>query len=376
MTAALERAYLELLPSARQRAESGQPVVGIVGRDVPAVLVSAAGAQPYRLGAGRQAAAPSAAPSAAQSAAEATAIMGGAVDRAALVLLAEILSGSLDFLAGILIAHDCEASVRLHFALQELYRRGSSTIPVHLVDQVHLDRPSTLRFNTHQLEAMTDVLRSWTGSGITRDALESAHAEHSMVRASLSDVQVARRTRRMSGLSALHAYAVGVGSSPAAALALLEGRERGADTADALPVFLTGSAPIGDELYRAIEDAGAVVVGEDHDWGDPILSDLLPERLPAELPDALRELALSRLHGDPASASSTMAARAAATRSGVEATRARALLSIVRPHDEAPLWDWKRQRELAGVPHLEVRGEAAEDPSAVAAAIGELRAAS
>ena len=72
MTSARELAYAELPARvAREAATDGRPVVGIVGRDVPAVLVTAAGARAFRL---RVAVEPSE---------EAWQIMGKAVDRAA-----------------------------------------------------------------------------------------------------------------------------------------------------------------------------------------------------------------------------------------------------------------------------------------------------
>ena len=71
-----------------------------------------------------------------------------------------------------------------------------------------------------------------------------------------------------------------------------------------------------------------------------------------------------------------MKARARATKQGIETSGARALLSVVRNHDEAPAWDWKHQREQSGVPSVMVRGYSAEDPEAIVSAIESLRAAS
>jgi hypothetical protein len=70
-----------------------------------------------------------------------------------------------------------------------------------------------------------------------------------------------------------------------------------------------------------------------------------------------------------------MAARAEATRAGIDASGARALLSIVRAHDEAPLWDWRHQSATAGVPAVQLRDDAADDPTSIRAAIETLREA-
>jgi hypothetical protein len=367
----LERTYLELTSAAEHRARSGRPLVGIVGRDVPAVLVSAAGAEPFRICVSDVVSD------------EATTIMGRAVDRAAAAALTAVLSGSLDFLRGILISHDSEGSVRLFYTLHELHRRGRISTPVRMVDQVHLNRPATLRFNHAQLSQMWDTLVDWTSSAITNESLATAIAEHAAVRTALRTMRDTRRRGGTTGLAALHCYTVAACVRTADAASIIAAAHNQPPTAEAdvpaLPVFLTGSSPIGDRLYRLIESAGAVITGEDHDWGDPILSDQLPQPVPAARDDLLLKLAASRLHGAPAAATSSMAARAKATREGIAASGARALLSIVRAHDEAPLWDWRHQSATAGVPAVQLRENAtdnpADDAASIRAVIETLRAA-
>jgi hypothetical protein len=228
---------------------------------------------------------------------------------------------------------------------------------------------------------MWDTLTEWTTHEITEETLATAIAEHSTVRTALGDMRERRRRGDTTGLAALHCYAVAACVPPAEAAAIIPAAANPARTPaeTALPIFLTGSAPIGDRLYRLIESAGAVIIGEDHDWGDPILSDVLPATRPTARDDVLLQLATSRLHGAPAAATSSMAARAKATHAGIEATGARALLSIVRAHDEAPLWDWRHQSATAGVPTVQLRDDAVSnsaDPSAsIRSAIETLRAA-
>ncbi|WP_349902594.1 2-hydroxyacyl-CoA dehydratase family protein [Parafrigoribacterium humi] len=363
MTGELETAALGARSAAAAIASSGRAVVGIVGRDVPALLVAAADAHPFRI-------APEGAPTD-----ETDRFLGRAVDRAATLVLASVLDGSLDFLSGILLSRDTESSVRLFYTLQELHRRGRTTVGVSLVDQVHQNRESTVQFNIAQLAGMVRTLESWTSTPITEASLSDAHAELVGLRAELERMRAERRARRLAGTTALHAYRVAAALPPATTMELLRATTT-EPTDAAFPLFLTGSAPLGDEVYRAVEAVGATVVGEDHDWGDPILSDELPARVDRGREQLLRDLALARLGGAPASASSTMAARASATRDGIIATGARALLSVVRPHDDAPAWDWRLQSARAGVPAVMVRGDAADDPQQIVAAVESLRAAS
>jgi len=347
----------------------GRPVIGIVGRDVPALLVAGAGAQPFRIP-------PADLRTGDTGLDDAYAVMGRAVDRAAAAVLAAVLSGELDHLSGILISHDSEGSLRLFYTLQELHRRGRTAVPVHLVDQVHLARESTVRFNTGQLSAMWDVVSDWTSTSITSESLESSRAELAELRVVLEQLRMDRHSGRVSGVAALRGYRAAATVAPAEAIGLLQRDRHDRPEHDdvRIPMFLTGSAPLGDDLYLAIEEAGMLIVGEDHDWGDPILSDRLPETIDPDRNALLRELALARLNGAPASASSSMASRAHATRTAIVASGARALLSVVRPHDEAPAWDWHHQSAQAGVPGVMVRGDAADDPAQVVEAVTSLRA--
>lgn len=361
--AALAERYATRTDDALRRAATGEPVVGVIGRDVPAALVAAAGGVPFRI-----------APEEAdvRPAAE---VLGGALDRAALLIAAGVLAGRYDGLRGILVARDSEASVRLAAGLAELHRRGRVAVPVVLVDQGHLPRESTVRFNVGRLLAMIDTVEGWCGGAVDEAGLAAAWAD----RAAVEDLLLRLRDARPAGggptgTEALHAYAVAAAApSPEALTAIGAIAAAGPRAGDALPVWLTGSAPLGDGLYRLLESAGAVVVGEDHDWGDPILTDGPVGMVPQTRAEAAEAVALGRLRGAPASPTSSMAARAAATADGVRRSGARALLAVIREHDDGPAWDWSRQRRAVDVPAVLVRGAAAGDPDAVLGALDELR---
>jgi hypothetical protein len=228
----------------------GRLVIGIVGRDVPELLVAGAGAQPFRIP-------PADLRTGDTGLDDAYAVMGRAVDRAAAAVLAAVLSGGLDHLSGILISHDSEGSLRLFYTLQELHRRGRTAVPVHLVDQVHIARESTVRFNMGQLSAMWDVVSDWTSATITTESLEAARTELAHVRAALEQLRNDRRARLTTGVNALRSYRVAATTAATDALGALERDRRDRDDPaerddKRTPVFLTGSAPLGDDLYLAI----------------------------------------------------------------------------------------------------------------------------
>jgi hypothetical protein len=345
----LARRYASRIENARDAALTGTPVIGIVGADLPRALVSAASALPLRLFG-------SDSPSH-----EADTLLGRGVDEGTRGLLTRILDGELDFLTGIVVTHDCQASINLFYALRELARSGRITVPVTLVDLVHLDRPPTFAFDSAQLVRAIRAIEGWTGKAITASELRRAMLEWGTV---ADDLELLQRFRRaphpaLTGLDALHAFGVASAADAADAHTLLtkvatELREVEAEV-PAMRLFLTGSSPLGDSLYRRLEalpsgEGTVVIVGEDHDWGELSLS-VRPKLLPedATVDQLVGSLTRALLSAAPAAPTSGQRERGAATRQGILASGATALLSIVREHDEAAAWDFPHQAEAAGV---------------------------
>jgi benzoyl-CoA reductase/2-hydroxyglutaryl-CoA dehydratase subunit BcrC/BadD/HgdB len=377
-TELLATAYDNRLSHSRAAAASGTPVIGLVGADIPRSLVAAAGATPFRLfGVG-------------QISEESAELLGRSVDSATLAMLTSILAGDYDFLTGILVSHDCQASIHLFYTLRELVRAGRLSVPVHLVDLVHLDREPSRVFDVAQLTEAARVLGTWTGTAVTAESLLRSMADAAELSQVLRQLQALRRENStvLSGVDALHAYGVASAMPAIEAQALLrsvaDSLTADADSpptptglAPAIRIFLTGSSPQGDALYRAIEQQSVTIVGEDHDWGDLALTVVpaIPDG-PPRLADLIDSLAVALLRAAPAAATSGQGARGQATRDGVAGSRATALLSIVREHDDAAAWDYPHQSTESGVPSaLLARASDPVDSAQLDDALRELRVA-
>ncbi|HLU56334.1 MAG TPA: 2-hydroxyacyl-CoA dehydratase family protein [Pseudonocardia sp.] len=330
--------------AAREWAAAGRPVAGYVGADVPVEVLTAAGFLPVRL---------TGDPDAPSDPGDR--YLGRGLDPVARSVLTRLLDGAYGRLDALVVSHDCEASLRLFYAVRELHRTdpGIGLPPAHLVDVLHLPHRTTTRYVLAKIRQLRAQVERWSGAAVTDDALATAVATHDRVRALLERVAALRRSRpaRLTGTQALAVVAATTALPPDRAAELLEALLA---EADALPehggtrVFLTGSSHDHPAVYAALEGAGLLVVGEDHDWGDL----LHHRRVDPPADPALLELALAERyqHNGPAAAAASIRQRAAHTAAAAAACGAEALVSYVRVHDDAPRWDFPAQRATTGLP--------------------------
>lgn len=335
--ATLTGVYADRLAAAR--AGDAAVVVGYVGADVPVELITAAGALPVRLSG-----------SPGESTADGDRYLGRGVDQSARSVLSRILAGAWGRLDAVAVSRDCEASLRLFYALRELRRvEPERTLPpVHLVDVLHLPHRTTARYDLVRLGEFRDRLATWTGRRITAEALAESIAVHDETRLLLAAAAGLRRAdpARLTGTQWLAVVGAGTVLPAAEYNALLK---RLLAESDDLPpqegarVLMTGSGHDTPDVYERIESAGMVIVGEDHDWGD-----LLFERLTGTA--TLEALAERYQHNGPSAPRASIRARARHTAMAAVRCRAGLLLSYCREHDEAAAWDFPAQRDAAGLP--------------------------
>lgn len=332
--------------AAAGEAPLGARVIGYVGADTPVELLTAAGVLPLRLGGDPDV-----------SADLGDLYLGRGVDPVARSILSRLLAGAYGYLDRVVVSRDCEASLRLFYALRELRRvePGSGVPEAYLVDILHLPHRTTTRYDLARVTQFRDRLGAWTGRPVSDADLAAAITAHDEQRWLLAEVAALRRSvpARLSGSEFLAVVGAGTVMPVAEHVALLRGLLA---EADVLPeragerVFLTGSGHDTAHVYEAVEAAGYVVVGEDHEWGD-----LLFER-PVGAPtlDALVE---RYQYDGPSAPRADIAERAAYTAMAASRCSAELLVGYVRGGDDAPLWDLAAQRRAAGLPAVILEGQ-------------------
>ncbi|MGW5739802.1 2-hydroxyacyl-CoA dehydratase [Amycolatopsis sp. NPDC003861] len=308
--------------------------MGYVGADVPVELITAAGLRPLRL--------------TGKPGRESTLgdrYLGRGVDPVARSVLTRILTGDYGPLEAIVVSRDCEASLRLFYALRELHRiePALGLPPVRLVDVLHLPHHTTTRY----VHAKIAQLRAWLGRWrpIGDDDLAEAITAHDTLRRSLGRLAALRRANRLSGTRFLETVAATTAVPVTDAIALVDRVPADPREVDGVRLFLTGSSHDGAGVYETLERNGFLVAGEDHDWG---------ELLFARTCAAPTELALAERYqyNGPSAPRASIRQRAAHTAAAARACGAEVLFSYVRVHDDAPPWDFPEQRAATGLPAI------------------------
>ncbi|MFM6931240.1 MAG: 2-hydroxyacyl-CoA dehydratase [Novosphingobium sp.] len=290
----------------RALAEGRRPV-RTLGYDAPRAHLIAAGFQPVRLVAPRLETTP-----------RADAIMGSAEMGPRGRRLLEALLDPAQPDVPVLITQADADQPQIFAALRELGRLGEP-VPrhVHFCDLLHIDRPASAAYNDARLGQLHEWLSNLGAApvdaaslGTVNDALE--HIDHLLGQLE-GFYPASEHLEIVAGCANLP-----VEESLPALEAALAGRREALPASD-LRVFICGTAHESPELCRAIEEAGAAIVGADHGWtrlhaapariaSPAIVAERISRRVRDVAPDLVLHLAID---GDEAAPWDVAAIRAA-----------------------------------------------------------------
>ncbi|MHA6623530.1 2-hydroxyacyl-CoA dehydratase [Pseudonocardia sp. DLS-67] len=320
--------------------DPARPRVGCIGLDVPVEVVLAAGMTPIRLPGLPGQATP-----------DGDRYLGRGADPEIRSQLQSLLDGRYGALDRLLITHDREGMARLYYALRALHRfqpeRTAALPHPYFVDVLHMPWRSTGRYNWERGRQLRREL------GDPDDAaLRSAAALVNATRRRLRELRTHRRASRIGGEDALRVIGAQTALPQERYRQLLDALLD--DLPDAPPrpgrrIFLTGSGHDHPGWYTLIEGCGAVVVGEDHEWGDAVADGDVDEAAP----DPLVAIMDRYHHRAPLGAKSTVAVRAAHTARQARLAGAEGVICVIRHGDPGPRWDVPDQcRALGDIPLL------------------------
>lgn len=319
------RAYADPEAEVERALAAGRRPIRTLGFDAPRGLLIAAGFQPVRLVAPPLSATP-----------RADAIMGAAAMRVRGKRLLETLLDPARPEVPVLITAADDEQPQIFAALRELARLGEA-VPrhVHFIDRMHLNRASSRGYTARRLAQLGEWLGSLgAAAGHAPDLARQAEL--------LLQLGTLRSAGQISGTDALQVIGAAAIMPVVEHVAALEALLSDLADAPALPgkrVFLCGSAHESAELYRAIEGAGTLIVGEDQAWGAPFAD---PNRQPPRVTS-------------PEAVAQRIAAQ-------VAALQAACVLHLTVGGDEAAPWDIAAiKRALPAVPFTAMRCTAEPD---------------
>lgn len=330
-------AYDDRTRAARLRKSGGGRVAGYLGTTVPVELLSAAGFFPLQL---------SGLPD------EATPLgdryMEDLFDPIVRSVFDRLLAGQYDFLDLIVLPRSSDSAQRLYYYLCELRRTGRADLPeILLFDVAHTEWESSRRHNRVRFDELRAGIEAVAGRSIASSALSAEIAVSNRRRGRLREIVALRRARpsRLSAVRALQAFD-GWRSLAGETFDMLIDHvlsDPGPPPPPGPRLVLTGSALDHSGLHHLIESLGAVVVGDDHAYGEQGIGPDVDEAADPfqALLDHYQTIPCSRTFQRPAASLCDFALKAGAT----------GVVFHLFTEEEAFTWEYPAQRRA-----LEARG--------------------
>ena len=319
---------------AKLRAE-GVKVIGKMGCDVPDELIIAGGMLPVQIYADP-----------AKELKETDVYLEYAFDPMVRAQFEKIVDGTyasqIDALA---ISNSTDVIIRTYLYLRELHRvEPEKKVPeVEFIDWLFTRKPMHQKRNDLIINIFWGAVERWAGRQVTGDQVFEASKLCNANKEALRRMQALRCEGRISGCEALVIIGAGFFMEKAKHTELVNAVADAAKewpVIDAPKVFFTGSNQEDTSLYQKIEDAGLLVVGEDHDWGERVFDrDVNLELSPASgLVDCymLREFSSKKAF---------VSQRVDALNREVKAAGADGVIFYTNQYEEAASWDYPSQKE-------------------------------
>jgi benzoyl-CoA reductase/2-hydroxyglutaryl-CoA dehydratase subunit BcrC/BadD/HgdB len=326
--------------AARAFKAAGGKVIGYVGNTVPVELIAAVGAYPLRL------------TEVFAETPHADRYMEELFDPIVRGVFEKMLAGGYDFLDAVVLPRTSDSVQRLYYYLCEVRRMGEADVPTPLLyDLLHTPWSTSADYNDARTAELFEALGLITGVAPDPERLSAAIGLANDRRRALTAFADLRRAEpaRVSGAQA-NAVFVASQTLPVEefTVALDAAAPLFADRLTGKRLVLVGSGQPSPALHRLIEGKSAVVVGDFHEFGEPMIG---PEIALNELP--LRTLA-SHYHRDVAS-SRTFPQSTAPLTDFVRACGADGVIFYYLYEEEALTWEYPAQRralEAMGVPSI------------------------
>ncbi len=316
---------------------AGKKVIGTLGCDVPDEFIIAADMLPVRVYADRS-----------KPLVETDKYLEYAFDPMVRAQFEKIVDGTYyDQIDALAISNSTDVIIRIFLYLRELHRvePEKAVPPVEFIDWLFTRNRMHQVRNELTLKIFRQAVDTWAGRVITDEEIAAAAQVCNDNRHALREMAALRRGDevRINGSEALVIIGSALFMERSAHTALVRQVVADAKSWPVLAgprVFMTGSNQEDTILYDMIEATGAVVVGEDHDWGDRWYDrdynmDYAPIRAVVDR-YMLREFSSKKAF---------VSQRVEALDRMVDAAGAQAVVFYTNIYEEAASWDYPSQKK-------------------------------
>jgi benzoyl-CoA reductase subunit C len=193
------------------------------------------------------------------------------------------IAGDYDYLDALVVTHGCDIMSKMH----DFWRNRTSVPSIYLLDFPHKANENGLSFFKEVLERFKQFLESNTGAEISDSALNDAIRRHNTFRRTLGTVYELRRQRPapVNGTETLTVLLAAMMFPIDEANALLEefleeAKSRKDPPVQGVPIIITGTDVANVELFRFVEECGALIVGDDLCTGSRYFWHMVDEEKP------------------------------------------------------------------------------------------------
>ncbi len=268
-----------------------------------------------------------------------------------------VIQGAYRYLDHLVVSTSSDALVRVFYYLRAL-RQCEPGLPIpdlYCFDLVHSRFRTSALYNHDRAREFKHVVGDWHGRFVADGELAEAIVVCDNYRALLREMAALRapETPRVSGVEALQVIGASMFLPRDEYADLVRAFLEQARERPALPgvrLFVTGSAQDHAQFYELVESCGAVVVAEDHDWGNRHFEGQVERE--ADPTEAI----VDRYHmRSPSASRASISARVKTLIEQTCAARAQGVIAFIYQKDDAPAWDFPEQRralQSAGIPVL------------------------
>lgn len=316
--------------------KNGTKIVGKLGCDVPDEFIIAAGMLPVQIYADPD-----------KELKETNKYLEYAFDPMVRAQFEKIVDGTYyDLIDYLVISNSTDVLIRVYLYLRELKRvePEKPVPPVEFIDWLFTRNRLHQARNEFTLQLFRETVEKWAEKPITDDDIIRAAKICNSNRAALRKMAELRQGKevRISGSEALVIIGSAFFMDRETHTQLVEEVINEASTWPVITgprIFVTGSNHEDTSLYDLIEDAGGIVVGEDHDWGNRFFqrdfnTDYSPVRAVTDC-YMLREFSSKK---------SFVSQRVDALNRQVSAVNADAVIFYTNIYEEAASWDYPSQK--------------------------------